>query len=68
MSTVIVSPTFEVIIPPEVRAALQLQAGETMRVMSYAGRVEFIPVRPIESMRGYLRGIDTTIDRDEDRR
>jgi hypothetical protein len=36
-------------------------------VIRYGDRVELIPVRPIRKMRGYLKGMDTTIDRDGDR-
>jgi AbrB family looped-hinge helix DNA binding protein len=67
MSTVTLSPTFEVLIPQEVREALHLTPGEQMRVVSYAGRVELIPVRTVESMRGFLQGMDANIERDEDR-
>jgi len=29
-------------------------------------RVEFIPVKPAKAMRGFLRGIETDVPRDED--
>ena len=67
MDTVTLSPKFQVVIPQAIRAALQLKAGEKLRVMRYADRVEFIPVRPIQQMRGFLRGMDTKIEREEDR-
>jgi hypothetical protein len=44
-----------------------LTAGEKLRVLRYGDRVEFIPVRPIQQMRGFLRGMDTTLPREEDR-
>jgi hypothetical protein len=67
MSTVTLSPKFQVVIPLEVRQSLGLVAGEKMRVISYAGRVELIPVRTPKSLRGFLKGMDTTIERDQDR-
>jgi len=67
MSTVTLSPNFEVLIPQDVREALHLSAGEQFRVVPYDGRVELIPVRPIRKMRGFLRGMDTNVERDEDR-
>jgi AbrB family looped-hinge helix DNA binding protein len=67
MSTVTLSPNFEILIPQDVREALHLSAGEQFRVVPYDGRVELIPVRPIQTMRGFLRGMDTNIERDEDR-
>lgn len=38
-----------------------------MRVLSFQNRIEFIPLRPIKEMRGFLRGMDTHIEREEDR-
>jgi AbrB family looped-hinge helix DNA binding protein len=67
MSTVTVSPKFQVVIPQAIREALRITAGEKLRVMSYADRLEFIPVRPIKTMMGFLRGMDSKIDREEDR-
>jgi AbrB family looped-hinge helix DNA binding protein len=67
METVTLSPKFQVVIPQAVREALRLTGGEKLRVIAYADRVEFIPVRPMKQMRGYLRGMDTTLTRDPDR-
>ena len=67
MSTVTLSSNFEVVIPRDIREALHLSAGEQLRVVSYDGRVELIPVRPMQSMRGFLRGMNTGLERDEDR-
>ncbi|MEN9734704.1 MAG: hypothetical protein RLZ45_2699 [Verrucomicrobiota bacterium] len=67
MSTVTLSPRFEVVIPQAIREALRLSAGEQLRVLQYSSRVEFIPVKKAAEMRGFLRGIDTTVDREPDR-
>ena len=67
METVTLSPKFQVAIPRAILEALNLTAGEKLRVLRYGDRVEFIPVRPIQQMRGFLRGMDTTIEREEDR-
>ena len=67
MDTVSVSPKFQVVIPRAIREALGLTAGEKMQVFAFRGRVEFIPVRPMREMRGFLRGIDSTIKREPDR-
>ena len=67
MNLVKLSPKFQVVIPQAIREALNLKAGDKLHVMRYANRVEFIPVRPIQEMRGFLRGIDTTIVREDDR-
>ena len=45
MNTVTVSPKFQVVIPQAIRNALRITVGEKLRVISYADRLEFIPVR-----------------------
>jgi AbrB family looped-hinge helix DNA binding protein len=67
MNTVTLSPKFQVVIPQAIREAMRLIPGEKLRVLNYGDRVEFIPVRPIQQMRGFLRGMDTGIEREEDR-
>ncbi len=67
MNTVTVSPKYQVVIPLEIREELCLRPGEKLRVMRYQDRVELIRVRPIEALRGFLKGIDTKIEREEDR-
>lgn len=67
MSTVKVSPKFQVVIPREVRESLGIRAGQKVQVVAYEDRVEFIPLKPMKQMRGFLKGIDTTVGRDEDR-
>lgn len=67
MSTVTVSPKFQVVIPRDVREELDVQPGQKMQVIPFNGRVELVPQRDIKSMRGFLKGIDTTVEREEDR-
>lgn len=67
MDTVTISPKFQVVIPREIRERLGLEPGQKVQALAYDGRVEFIPVRSMKSMRGFLAGIDTTVRRDRDR-
>ncbi|MBN8727543.1 MAG: AbrB/MazE/SpoVT family DNA-binding domain-containing protein [Xanthomonadales bacterium] len=67
VTTVTVSPKFQVVIPRSVREAMKLQPGMKMQVIPYGDRIEMIPVRPLRSLRGSLRGIDTSVPRDRDR-
>ncbi|TMA94117.1 MAG: AbrB/MazE/SpoVT family DNA-binding domain-containing protein [Deltaproteobacteria bacterium] len=67
MQTVTVSPKFQVVIPKEMRESLKLAPGQKVQALLYENRIELIPVRPIKKMRGFLKGIDTTIDRETDR-
>lgn len=67
MQTVTVSPKFQVVIPKTVRESLQLRPGQKMQVIEYDGRIEFIPERDIAELRGFLKGINTEFEREEDR-
>ncbi|MBS0456617.1 MAG: AbrB/MazE/SpoVT family DNA-binding domain-containing protein [Proteobacteria bacterium] len=67
MTSVRVSPKYQVVIPQAVREALGLEAGTRLEVMPYENRIEMIPVRPARSLRGSLRGIDTSVPRERDR-
>lgn len=67
MATVRVSPKYQVVIPREVREALGIRAGAKVQVFQYGDRIEYVPVRKLSKMRGFLKGIDTTVGRDEDR-
>jgi AbrB family looped-hinge helix DNA binding protein len=66
MDTVTLSSKYQVVIPQSVREAMQLKAGEKFRVLRYADRVELIRARPIKQMRGFLLGMDTHIEREDD--
>jgi AbrB family looped-hinge helix DNA binding protein len=67
METVTVSPKFQVVIPLVIRQRLGLQPGMKLHVFNHDDRVEFVPVRSARQMRGFLRGMDTAIERDSDR-
>lgn len=67
MEKVTVSPKFQVVIPKGIRESLKLAPGQKIQALLYDNRIELIPVRPIKKMRGFLKGIDTSIDREADR-
>jgi len=67
LNTVTLSPKYQVVIPRRIRENLRLRPGERFHVINYEGRVELIPVRKMREMRGFLRGMDSQIQRDEDR-
>jgi AbrB family looped-hinge helix DNA binding protein len=67
MTTVTLSSKFQVTIPPEIRNALDLTPGQKFQLFVYRNRIELIPLKPMAAMRGFLAGIDTTVDQEEDR-
>ncbi len=67
MVTVTVSPKFQVVIPKEIRTQLALKPGMKLQILRYGERIEFVLVKKASEMKGFLKGIDTSIDREADR-
>lgn len=67
MDTVKLSPKYQVMIPKSVREALKMRPGQEVAVMRYRGRIELVPMTQVSEMRGMLRGIETNVDREQDR-
>ncbi len=67
MTVVTISSRYQVVIPKDVRERLGLKPGQQVEAIPFRGHVELIPLEPIGAMRGFLKGIDTTVPRDEDR-
>jgi hypothetical protein len=38
-----------------------------VQAIPFKGRIELIPLEPIEATRGFLKGLDTTVPREDDR-
>ena len=67
MSSVIISPKYQIVIPRKIRDSMQLKPGQKVQVILYGKRIELIPERKISEMRGFLKGINTKIERERDR-
>jgi AbrB family looped-hinge helix DNA binding protein len=67
MATVTISPKYQVVIPKDIRERLHLTPGQKVQTIVFEDRIELIPVQPIKKMRGFVKGIDTTVPRDDDR-
>ncbi len=67
MEAVTVSSKYQVVIPSAIRKSLGVRPGQKVHVILYDNRIEVIPIRPVEETRGFLKGIDTTIEREPDR-
>ena len=63
MQTVTISPKFQIVIPREMRDALRLQPGQKIQAIQYENRIELIPIEAMATVRGFLKGIDTSIKR-----
>ncbi|MBC8403333.1 MAG: AbrB/MazE/SpoVT family DNA-binding domain-containing protein [Candidatus Marinimicrobia bacterium] len=67
MVTVTVSPKFQVVIPKDIRNQLELKPGQKLQILNYGDRIEFLPIKEIKKLKGFLKGIDTSITREKDR-
>ncbi|MHB9072901.1 MAG: AbrB/MazE/SpoVT family DNA-binding domain-containing protein [Desulfobaccales bacterium] len=65
MKTVVVSSKFQVVIPREVREAMAIQPGTQVQVFQYENRIELIPLQEPKALRGFIKGIDTEVPREE---
>lgn len=67
MEVVTVSPKYQVVIPKRVRKALKITPGQKVRVLMYENRIQMIPIVAMQEIRGFVKGIDTNVERDGDR-
>ena len=68
METVTISHKFQVVIPKRVREHLGLRHGQKLEVVQIGSRIELVARQPARALRGLLRGIDTAVQREPDRR
>jgi AbrB family looped-hinge helix DNA binding protein len=60
MGRIKVSPKFQVVIPKDIRAQVDVRPGQEFQVITKGGIISFVPDRPIAAMRGFVKGIRTT--------
>ncbi|HVS11159.1 MAG TPA: AbrB/MazE/SpoVT family DNA-binding domain-containing protein [Planctomycetota bacterium] len=65
--TITISPKFQIVIPKEIRERLHLRPGQKLQAIVYDDRIELILARRAKELRGFLGGIDTTVQREPDR-
>jgi AbrB family looped-hinge helix DNA binding protein len=67
MEAVTISPKYQIVIPKKLREALNLSPGQKVQMIAFENRIEMIPVRKISEMKGFLKGIDTAVEKETDR-
>ena len=68
METATISTKFQVVIPRKVRNLYHLKPGQKVVFIPYKNSLRMVIVPPIEEGYGFLEGIDTRVDRDEEER
>jgi len=67
VSIVTISSRFQVVIPKDVREQLDLKPGQRVQAIAFRGRIELIPEKAMKEARGFLKGIDSSVPREDDR-
>lgn len=65
MRTATISSKFQVVIPREIREQLDIKPGQRVIFIPHKKSLRMIFVPPIEEGYGFLKGIDTTVEREE---
>ena len=67
MITITVSPKYQVVIPKEIRRDLKLKPGQKLQVIQLGNRIEVLLLKNIKDARGFLKGMNTDIEKERDR-
>ncbi|HEX8829938.1 MAG TPA: AbrB/MazE/SpoVT family DNA-binding domain-containing protein [Longimicrobium sp.] len=67
MEVAVVSEDYAVMLPAKVCQHLGIRPGQQMAVFVDGGRMVMMPINVPDEPRGFLHGIDTSVDRDPDR-
>ena len=68
MATTTISSKYQIVIPKDIREKLHLKSGQQMAVVVKAGVVYLIPEKPLESFKGFLKGMDAKNIREDKER
>ena len=68
MDTVTISSKYQLVIPRAIREKWNIKPGQKVRLIVFGNRLEVVPVRDIREARGFLKGMNSDIEREEDDR
>jgi AbrB family looped-hinge helix DNA binding protein len=64
MTSVALSPKYQIVIPKDVRKLFNLQPGQQMEVRAVGTKIEITPELPMSAARGMFPGIDADVPND----
>ena len=67
MATVTVPPSYQIVIPKEIRESGEIVPGQKTQTINHRDQIRLIPIESMENLRGFLKGINTRVERGEDR-
>jgi AbrB family looped-hinge helix DNA binding protein len=68
METVTISSKYQMVIPKAIRKRWGIRPGQKVRLVLYNDRLEVIPIREIKEARGFLKGMDSEVEREREDR
>jgi AbrB family looped-hinge helix DNA binding protein len=68
MQQATVSSKFQIVIPSEIRKEFNIKPGQKLFFVKTNNGIQIIPQIPLSELFGKLKGIDTTIERDDEDR
>jgi bifunctional DNA-binding transcriptional regulator/antitoxin component of YhaV-PrlF toxin-antitoxin module len=68
MNTVTLSKEYQINFPKEIFQPIGCEAGTSFEVITYANKVELVPIKRRKSLRGIFKGMDTAFEREEEDR
>ena len=68
MDTVTISSKYQMVIPRAIREKWNIKPGQKVRLIVYGNHLEVVPVRDIREARGFLKGMNSDIEREEEDR
>jgi AbrB family looped-hinge helix DNA binding protein len=68
MDTVTISSKYQIVIPSTIREKWNIKPGQKVRLIIFGNRLEVVPVRDIREARGFLKGMNSDIKREEEDR
>jgi AbrB family looped-hinge helix DNA binding protein len=68
MTTTLLSPKYQIVIPKEIRKSLDLESGQRLQLTEVDGRIEIWPILTPDKLIGYLKeGKPLDFEREVDR-
>jgi AbrB family looped-hinge helix DNA binding protein len=68
MDTITTSSKYQIVIPRTIREKWNIKPGQKVRLIVFGNRLEVVPVRDIREARGFLKGMNSDINREEEDR
>jgi len=65
MDIVTISSKYQIVIPRAIREKWNIKPGQRVRLIVYGTCLEVVPVRNIKEGRGFLKGMSSDIEREE---